>query len=63
MRLPEARARHRVTQWDLKMKTGIHQSRVSLIERGYIDPSPDEKAKIAEALGLGVSDIQWNEVF
>jgi DNA-binding XRE family transcriptional regulator len=57
MDLFEARARRRATQWDLRKKTGIHQSRISLIERGYINPSRMEKRKIAKALGCKVEEI------
>lgn len=61
MKLFEARARRRKTQWDLRKQTGIHQSKISLIERGYVEPSPDEKTMIAAALGFKVSDIQWEK--
>jgi|WetSurMetagenome_2_1015567.scaffolds.fasta_scaffold13185_5 DNA-binding XRE family transcriptional regulator len=57
MDLFEARAKRRTTQWDLRQKTGIHQSKISLIERGYVIPSPLEKMKIAKALGYKVQDI------
>jgi len=59
MQLFEARARKRVTQWDLTFKTGIHQSKISLMERGYVEPSVEEKGKIANALGLKMADIKW----
>lgn len=59
MNLFEARARRRKTQWDIRQTTGIHQSKVSLIERGYVNPTDDEKRAIAQALGFGVEDIKW----
>lgn len=62
MNLFEARARHRVTQWDLRKQTGIHQSKISLIERGYVEPSPAEKSMLAEALRMAVDEIQWEQV-
>ena len=62
MKLFEARARRRVTQWDMRKRTGIHQSKISLIERGYVDPSEAEKTMIAAALGFDVSEIQWSQV-
>jgi len=59
MNLFEARARKRTTQWDLRKRTGIHQSKISLIERGYVIPSDEEKRQIASALGFGVAEISW----
>jgi len=59
MHLFEARAKQRKTQWDLRKLTGIHQSKISLIEVGHVQPSDKEKLAIAKALGLGVDDIQW----
>lgn len=62
MNLFEARARQRATQWDLRRETGIHQSKISLIERGYVEPSPAEKSMLAAALGMAVDEIQWEQV-
>ena len=59
MDLITLRAKLRKTQWDLKVLTGIHQSKLSLIERGYIEPSEQEKGLIARALGLSDSEIDW----
>jgi len=58
MDLKEARFKRRMTQFDLRILTGIHQSRISNIERGYIIPRDDEKHKIEDALGLWIS---WHE--
>jgi DNA-binding XRE family transcriptional regulator len=60
MDLIEARVRRRKTQWDIRKETGIHQSKVSLIERGYVVPSEKEKAMIAEVLGFKINDICWS---
>lgn len=49
--------RKRPTQWELASRTGIQQPRISLIENGYVKPTEDEKAKIAEALGLTVDEV------
>jgi len=59
MDLVEARAKRRKTQWDLRRVTGIHQSKISLIERGYVDASEEEKKKIAAALEFSVAEIDW----
>ena len=57
MGLFDARIKRRLTQWDLRIKTGIHQSKISLIENSYITPTDDEKKKIARALRFPVSVI------
>jgi transcriptional regulator with XRE-family HTH domain len=58
MNLKEARFKKDMTQFDLRILTGIHQSRISYIERGYVVPRDDEKQKIETALGLRIS---WDE--
>ena len=58
MDLTTARAMKRQTQWDIRKKTGIHQSKISLIERGYVTPSDNEKSLIARILGFQVDEIQ-----
>ena len=59
MNLLEARFRKRLTQYDLVKLTGVHQSRVSLIERGYSSPTRKEKFAIAKALGVDPHEINW----
>jgi transcriptional regulator with XRE-family HTH domain len=59
MDLITLRAKLRKTQWDLKMLTGIHKSKLSLIERGYIEPNKQEKELIAAALGFSANKIDW----
>ena len=59
MNLVEARIRKRKTQWDLRKITGINQTKVSLIENGYVEPTEKEKVMIAEALGFNVGEIEW----
>jgi DNA-binding XRE family transcriptional regulator len=59
MRLDVARKIRRKTQLTLGVEAGIHASKISLIENGYINPSEEEKLLIAEALGLKVADISW----
>ena len=62
MTLREARFFNGLNQWDISVKTGISQSRLSLIERGYVEAKEDEKKKIAKTLGCKVSDIFPEEV-
>lgn len=61
MELVIARKIKNKTQWDLRLLTGINQSKISLIEHGYITPTDSEKATIAGALGFNVNEIQWPE--
>ena len=60
MDLVTARAIKKKTQWDLRKATGINQSKISLIEHGYIRPTDKEKSALAEALGFGVGEIEWS---
>ena len=60
MDLVTARVAKRKTQWDLRLDTGINQSKISLIENGYVEPNEHEKVAIAKALGVQVDDIQWS---
>ena len=57
MTLREARFFKGLNQWDISIKTGIPQSKLSLVERGYIDLREDEKKKIAKVLGYKVAEI------
>ena len=45
-----------ITQIDLWTRTGIPQWRISLIERG-VPPNPDERRKLAKALGMPENTI------
>jgi transcriptional regulator with XRE-family HTH domain len=47
-----ARFCHQKTQNDLSLLTGIAQPTLSLIERGYQQPSAEQRKKIADALGV-----------
>jgi len=57
MSLREARFFKGLNQWDISVKTGIPQSKLSLVERGYIDLREDEKKKIAKVLDCKVANI------
>ena len=59
-KLREIRVVKRISQFQLRLSTGIHQSKISLIENGLIEPREDEKKKLARALGVRQEDI-WNE--
>ena len=57
MLLREARFIKRKTQYEICISTGIPQSKLSLIENGFIIPSKEEKAKIETALNI---KIDWD---
>ena len=57
MTLREARFFKGFNQWDISIKTGIPQSRLSLMERGYVMPKDEEKKAIAKALQSNVEEI------
>lgn len=60
MELREARFKRRITQWSLSKITGVHQSRISLIENGY-KANESEKRALAKGLGVKVEDVSWPE--
>jgi transcriptional regulator with XRE-family HTH domain len=56
-KLRETKVVKRITQFQLRIATGIHQSKISMIENGLVDPREDEKEKLAKALGVAVKEI------
>jgi len=56
-RLREVRVVKRVTQFQLRLDTGIHQSKISLIENGLMQPRDDEKKCLSKALGVTPQDL------
>jgi len=51
-RLKEARFFKRKTQVQLFLETGIHFSTISRIEGGYVNPSNEQREKLACVLGV-----------
>lgn len=58
-RLREIRVIKRVTQFRLRLSTGIHQSKISMIENGLMEAREDEKQKLAKALHVKSEEI-WD---
>ena len=56
-RLKEARFKTGKTQIQLFRDTGIWPSRISYIENGYMNPTEEEKSKLANALGIEVAKV------
>ena len=60
MNLKEARFKKSFTQYDVWLKTGIPQSRISLFERGYALPNDEEKMKLAKALDVKINVLEFS---
>ena len=50
----------RMSQWKLALKSGVPQSKISLIENCLINPTQDEKESIATALNINEVEIFSN---
>lgn len=59
--LRKARVLRELTQFELARRSGISPALISLIENDYVRPSPEQKSKLASALGLEVNAIWGNE--
>lgn len=51
------RAGAKWTQFQLALKANINQSRVSLIENGWDDPTEDERKQISKAFQLSEAEV------
>lgn len=56
-RLREFRFFKGLTQWQLRVSTGINQTKLSLIERGYIEPKAEEKKALSKVLGAKPEEL------
>jgi transcriptional regulator with XRE-family HTH domain len=61
MTLREARRRKGMTQDVLADKSGVDQTHISSIEIGRRVPSKDVRERLAEALGMAPSKLQFPE--
>jgi transcriptional regulator with XRE-family HTH domain len=59
-RLREIRFFKIMNQYELANSSHVHQSRISLIENGYVKPRPDERVRLAKALHVSPEEI-WGE--
>lgn len=57
----EIRQSKSMSQWSLAQRSKVHQSRISLAENGLIELNEDERRRLAEALGVTVSEIFGKE--
>ena len=58
-RLREIRVIKRITQFQLRLSTGIHQSKISMIENRLVAPREVEKQRLAKALHVRPEEI-WD---
>lgn len=56
-RIREERVVRKITQFEVRIKTGIHQSKLSLIENGLITPSEEEMCKLANLFKVDVEEL------
>jgi transcriptional regulator with XRE-family HTH domain len=56
-RLRVVRAERRISQFRLRLETGIHQSKISLFENDLIQPTEDEKQRLAKALRIDIVEL------
>jgi len=61
MTLKEIRFIRNLTQQSLSTKSGISQSSLSNIERGFVKPTAMQKKRIAKALQLNPKVITWGQ--
>lgn len=47
----------KISQFELSRRSGVHPSRLSLIENDLAVPTANERKRIAEALGLDAGEI------
>jgi transcriptional regulator with XRE-family HTH domain len=59
-KLREVRIIKRISQFELRLKSGIHQSKISMIENNLMAATEEEKLKLAEALGVRPEKI-WGK--
>lgn len=59
--LRRERLLRQLSLYDLRAKTGIGVSKLSLVERGIENPREDEKIRLARALGVQVREIFQEE--
>ena len=55
--LRRERVLRQMSLYDVRARTGISVSKLSLVERGIERPSEDEKCRLAKALGVRLDDI------
>ena len=57
MDLKQLRLERRLNQFESQLLAGVHQSRVSLLERGLVKPTARERERLAKALKVKPDDL------
>lgn len=57
MALREVRARERVSQEELSLRTGVHRNYIGGVERAERNPSISTVVALAEGLGMRTSEL------
>jgi transcriptional regulator with XRE-family HTH domain len=61
MDLRELRFKKQISQWELSKISGVHQSRISLIEKGF-PATRKEQNLLSKALGINAEVILWPNI-
>tara|TARA_B100002003_G_C14098569_1_gene528357 strand:- start:984 stop:1187 length:204 start_codon:yes stop_codon:yes gene_type:complete len=61
MKLREARFYAGLSQYDVALKTGIPQSKISLIERSYVNPNQDEIKKLSSLFNTNETKLFFDD--
>lgn len=56
-RIRVVRADKRRSQLDTALAIGVSQSKLSLIENCYVEPTPEERADLARVLGVSEGEL------
>lgn len=59
-KLREVRFQKNLTQIELQNRSGVHRTFISFFENEHLQPSAEQKRKLAKALGVRIRDI-WAE--
>ena len=60
-KLRDLRVVPRISQWELALRSGVKQSRISLIENRLVKPTMKEKIGLSEALEHNIDEIFPND--
>ena len=55
------RKRQHLSQWALAKEASVHQSRISLIDNGFVEATQDEKMRLSTVLGVDPDAIKFIE--
>lgn len=58
MNLRELRFRQKLSQWDVALLSGISQTKICLMERGYITPQKNELEKLSSIFNVNPIEIE-----